>query len=42
MLTQHSLLRPEFFYKLVYWIFFSDLGSRGRKKINKKGLKMTS
>ena len=30
--------RPEFFYKLIYGIFFSDLGSRGRKKINKKAL----
>ena len=29
-------LRPEFFYKLIYGNFFSDLGSRGRKKINKK------
>ena len=24
--------RPDFFYKLIYGIFFSDLGSGGRKK----------
>ena len=29
---QHNVVRPEFFYKLIYGIFFSDLGSRGRKK----------
>ena len=34
--------RPEFFYKLIYGNCFSDLGSGGRKKINKKALKMTS
>ena len=38
----NSIIRPEFFYKLIYGIFFSDLGSGGRKKINKKTLKMTS
>ena len=36
------LIRPEFFYKLIYGNFFSDLGSAGRKKINKKALKMTT
>ena len=35
-------IRPEFFYKLIYEDFFSDLGSGGRKKINIKALKMTS
>ena len=35
-------VRPEFFCYLIYGNFFSDLGSRGRKIINKKALKMTS
>ena len=34
--------RPGFLYKLIYGNFFSDLGSGGRKIINKKALKMTS
>ena len=40
--TTQLHLRQEFFYELIYGIFFSDLGSGGRKKINKKALKMTS
>ena len=28
-------IRPDFFYKLIYGNCFSDLGSRGRKKIIK-------
>ena len=35
-------VRPELFYLLIYGNCFSDLGSGGRKKINKKALKMTS
>ena len=42
--TPHGkvILRPEFFYKLIYGNFFSDLGSGGRKIKNKKDLKMTN
>ena len=36
------LLRADFFYLLIYGIFFSDLGSGGLKKKQKKALKMTS
>ena len=38
----NSTVRPEFFYYLIYGIFFSDLGLWVRKQINKKALKMTS
>ena len=31
-----EFIRPEFFYKLIYGNFFSDLGSGGRKKKKKK------
>ena len=34
------VIRPEFLL-VDLWDFFSDLGSGGRKKINKKALKMT-
>ena len=34
------MIGPEFFYKLIYGNFFSDLGSGDEKK--KKALKMTS
>ena len=30
------VLRPEFFYSLIYGNFFSDLGSGGRKKEKRK------
>ena len=36
------VIRPEFFISWFTGFFFSDLGLRGRKKINKKALKMTS
>ena len=39
---KYNTVRPEFFYYLIYGIFFSDLGSGNEKKINKKALKMTS
>ena len=50
MYNEHSqvyCMRPDenkarFFLLVDLWDFFSDLGSRGRKKINKKALKMTS
>ena len=35
------VLRPEFFYQLIYGTCFSDLGSGDEKK-NKKAVKMTS
>ena len=31
-----TAVRPEFFYKLINWIFFSDLGSGDEKKKKKK------
>ena len=30
--VNHSFIRPDFFHKLIYGIFFSDLGSGGWEK----------
>ena len=40
--AKYHVLRPEFFYLLIYRLFFTDLGLGGDKKNNKKALKMTS
>ena len=39
---QGGQVRPDFFLLVDLRDFFSDLGSWGRIKINKKALKMTS
>ena len=41
--TSNSIvLRPDYFISWFMGFFFSDLGSGGRKKREKKALKMTS
>ena len=37
-----QIVRPEFFYQLIYGIFFFRFRVGGMKKVNKKTLKMTS